>query len=139
VLARAHRVVANSPSLARLSAAADPVPVEVIPNGVDPLVFAPLPSTDTGADDAFRVLFVGRLHSQKNVAALIESAAALAALPGPPVVVEIVGDGPERPALARRADQTGAAAVLRWPAGSTAGPAGCYRRARLHQPSFTRA
>jgi len=130
VLARARRVVANSPSLARLSAAADPVPVEVIPNGVDPLVFAPQEVPDAGADGAFRVLFVGRLHAQKNVAALIESAAALAALPGPPVVVEIVGDGPERVALAQRAEQTGATAVLRWHGWlDKQDVLACYRRA----------
>jgi len=130
VLARARYVVANSPSLARLSASADPVPVDVIPNGVDPLVFAPQQSADTSADDAFHVLFVGRLHSQKNVAALIESAAALAALPGPRIVVEIVGDGPERPALAQRAEQTGAAALLRWHGWlGKQDVLACYRRA----------
>jgi glycosyltransferase involved in cell wall biosynthesis len=114
VLRRACAVVANSNSLARLSEAADPFPVQIIPNGVDPLAFAPQGSVDCGAENEFRILFVGRLHSQKNVGALLESAAALAALPGARVVVEIVGDGPERPALTKRAEQTGAARVLRW-------------------------
>ncbi len=114
VLRDAHAVVANSASLARLSEAADPFPVEVIPNGVDPSVFAPAAAEGAGAAGEFRILFVGRLHTQKNVEALIESAAALLALPGPPIALEIVGDGPEREALDSLARSTGAARVLRW-------------------------
>jgi len=114
VLRRACAIVANSDSLARLSESSDPFPVKVIPNGVDPLAFAPDGGVERAAENEFRILFVGRLHSQKNVGALLESAAALAALPGPPVVVEIVGDGPERTALAKLAERTGAARVLRW-------------------------
>jgi len=131
VLARACAIVANSQSLARLSAAADPFPVEVIPNGVDPQAFAPEQATSASKDE-FRMLFVGRLHSQKNVGMLLESAAALAALPGPRVVLEIVGDGPERPALEALAARTGAARVLRWQ-GWLAKPdvLACYRRAHV--------
>jgi glycosyltransferase involved in cell wall biosynthesis len=131
VLARACAIVANSPSLARLSASADPFPVEIIPNGVDPLIFAPAQTT-SASEDEFRILFVGRLHAQKNVGMLLESAAALAALPGPRVVLEIVGDGPERTALEKRSEQTGAAAVLRWH-GWLDKPAvlACYRRAHV--------
>ncbi len=132
VLRRARAVVANSESLARLSEASDPFPVCVIPNGVDPLAFAPEASSERGVAGAFRILFVGRLHSQKNVGALLESAAALAALPGLPVVVEIVGDGPERPALTKLAEQTGAARVLRWHGWLDKQQVlACYRRAHV--------
>lgn len=132
VLRRACALVANSDSLARLSESADPFPVRVIPNGVDPLAFAPEKGVERGAEDAFRVLFVGRLHSQKNVGALLASAAALAALPGPPVIVEIVGDGPERPALTKLAEQTGAARVLRWHGWLDKQQVlACYRRAHV--------
>jgi glycosyltransferase involved in cell wall biosynthesis len=132
VLRRASAVVANSDSLARLSEASDPFAVQVIPNGVDTLAFAPDGAVERGAEDAFRILFVGRLHSQKNVGALLESAAALAALPGPPVVVEIVGDGPERSALAKLAEQTGAARVLRWHGWlDKQRVLACYRRAHV--------
>lgn len=128
VLRRACAIVANSASLAQLSEAADPFPVEVIPNGVDPATFAPQPAASPSAD-AFRILFVGRLHSQKNVGMLIESAAALAAEPGPRVVLEIVGDGPERAALEQLAERTGAAALLRWHGWlDKAGVLDCYRR-----------
>ena len=132
VLRRARAVVANSESLARLSEASDPFPVCVIPNGVDPLAFTPEASSERGVAGAFRILFVGRLHSQKNVGALLESAAALAALPGPPVVVEIVGDGPERPALTKLAEQTSAAGVLRWHGWLDKQQVlACYRRAHV--------
>lgn len=132
VLRRACAVVANSDSLARLSESADPFPVKVIPNGVDPLAFAPEGSVEPGAENEFRILFVGRLHSQKNVGALLESAAALATLPGPRVVVEIVGDGPERPALAKLAEQTGVTRVLRWHGWLDKQQVlACYRRAHV--------
>jgi glycosyltransferase involved in cell wall biosynthesis len=116
VLRDAQAVVANSASLAKLSEAADPFAVQVIPNGVDPSLFAPAAAAaNTGETaDEFRVLFVGRLHTQKNVEALIESAAALLALPGPPLALEIVGDGPERAALESLAQRTGAARSLRF-------------------------
>jgi glycosyltransferase involved in cell wall biosynthesis len=112
VLRGACAVVANSESLARLSQAADPIAVAVIPNGVDHDAFAP---AQGGAPDAcepdrgarFRIVFVGRLHEQKNVHLLIDSTAALAALPGPSVSLEIIGDGPERPALVARAAALG--------------------------------
>jgi glycosyltransferase involved in cell wall biosynthesis len=131
VLARACAIIANSQSLARLSASADPFPVEVIPNGVDPQVFAP-EQTTSASEDEFRMLFVGRLHSQKNVGMLLESAAALAVLPGPRVVLEIVGDGPERPALEKLAAQVGAAEALRWH-GWLGKPdvLACYRRTHV--------
>jgi glycosyltransferase involved in cell wall biosynthesis len=132
VLRRACAIVANSDSLARLSESSDPFPVKVIPNGVDPLAFAPDESVGRAAENEFRILFVGRLHSQKNVGALLECAAALAALPGPRVVVEIVGDGPERPALTKLAEQTGAAGVLRWHGWLDKQQVlACYRRAHV--------
>jgi len=138
VLRRACAVVANSDSLARLSESSDPFPVKVIPNGVDPLAFAPEGSVERAVENEFRILFVGRLHSQKNVGALLESAAALAALPGRRVVVEIVGDGPERPALAKLAEQTGAACVLRWHGWLDKQQVlACYRRAHVFvNPSY---
>ncbi len=131
VLARACAIVANSQSLARLSASADPFAVEVVPNGVDPIAFAPERAA-RAPEDEFRILFVGRLHSQKNVGVLLESVAALVALPGPRVVLEIVGDGPERAALEQRATETGATAVVRWH-GWIDKPAllGCYQRAQV--------
>lgn len=140
VLRRAAAIVSNSPSLARLSETADPFPVEIIPNGVDPQLFAPAAARDE-PDDAFRILFVGRLHSQKNVAALVESAAALSALPGPPVTLEIVGDGPERGALEKLFARSGATLALRWHGWlGKQDVVACYQRAHVVvNPSFYEA
>ena len=138
VLKRARVIVANSASLARLSESIDPFPVQVIPNGVDASIFAPGAASARHADDEFRILFVGRLNVQKNVDALIESMAALAALPGPRAVLEIVGDGSERPALERLAAQRGVATSLHW-SGWLAKPAVIARYQRAHvfvNPSF---
>lgn len=137
LLKRACAVVANSESLARLSESIDPFPVQVIPNGVDTSVFMPA-ATPHDAGDAFRILFVGRLNIQKNVDALIESIATLATLPGPRAILEIVGDGPERPSLERLATQRGVAASLRW-SGWLAKPEviASYQRADVFvNPSF---
>ena len=140
VLRRATAIVANSPSLAQLSMAADPFPVEIIPNGVDPLVFAP-DAANAAPDDEFRILYVGRLHSQKNVAALVTSAAALSALPGPPVVLEIVGDGPERGALEKLFERSGATLALRWQGWlAKQDVVTCYQRAHVVvNPAFYEA
>jgi glycosyltransferase involved in cell wall biosynthesis len=132
VLRRASAVVANSDSSARLS---EPPTVRGAGHPErrrSARVRAGRCRRARRAEDAFRILFVGRLHSQKNVGALLESAAALAALPGPPVVVEIVGDGPERPALAKLAEQDRAARVLRWHGWlDKRRVLACYRRAHV--------
>ena len=140
VLRRATAIVANSPSLAQLSTVADPFPVEIISNGVDPEVFAPDPAK-TAPDTEFRILYVGRLHSQKNVAALVASAVALSALPGPPVVLEIVGDGPERGALEKLFERSGATLALRWQGWlAKQDVVSCYQRAHVVvNPAFYEA
>lgn len=140
VLRRAKAIVANSPSLAALSTAADPFPVEIIPNGVDPAFFAPDPAA-IAPDDEFRILYVGRLHSQKNVAALIASAVRLAALPGPRVVLEIVGDGPERHALDELFARSAATLTLRWHGWlAKQDVVACYQRAHVVvNPAFYEA
>src|SRR5258706_6724537 len=74
VLSNAAAVVANSPGLAELSSRADPVPVSVIPNGVDLERFRP---AERPPADPFRFLFVGRLNEQKNVRLLLEASADL--------------------------------------------------------------
>jgi glycosyltransferase involved in cell wall biosynthesis len=140
VLRRATAIVANSPSLAQLSTTADPFPVEISPNGVDPRVFAPDPAK-AAPNTEFRILYVGRLHSQKNVTALVESAIGLCALPGPPVVLEIVGDGPERGALEKLFERSGATLALRWHGWlGKADVVTCYQRAHVVvNPAFYEA
>lgn len=96
ILRRARAVVANSPGLAQKSERADPVPVRVIPNGVDTAFFRP--AEGAHAQAPFRVLFVGRLHELKNVDLLLASLAALRD-EGIALRVDLVGDGPERASL----------------------------------------
>ena len=110
----ARAVVANSESLARLSQSADPVPVQVIPNGVDADFFAPDPQIGAMVDPVFRILFVGRLHEQKNVAMLLRVLADLRERTTTPMHVDIVGDGPLRKQLAELAQSLGLSAQVVW-------------------------
>lgn len=117
VLRRADAVVANSASLARLSENADPIPVRVIPNGVDTLLFRPATPDERGADDVFRILFVGRLVPQKDVAALLLAVAQSRRGASKRIALDIVGDGPDRAGLekvARELDLTQCATWHGW-------------------------
>ena len=68
--------------------------IVVVPNGVAEEFFRS-PSERAGHDGPFRLLFVGRLAPQKNVARLLEAIAATTR----PVELAIVGDGEERALL----------------------------------------
>ena len=93
ILRHARVIVAPSIGLKRLSEAADLVSVRVIPNGVDGTFFKPLEKRDPGR---LVLLFVGRLHWQKNVSALVFILEEIRSRFGLPAVARIVGDGPER-------------------------------------------
>lgn len=110
VLSRSIAVVANSPGLAKMSQAADPIPVVSIPNGVDLDAFRP-----AGAPPAepFNFLFVGRFNEQKNVQSLLD-AAALLRDDGRAFRLSIVGDGPLRDELVHRADTLQLGDQLQW-------------------------
>lgn len=112
VLGRARAVIANAPGLARKSESRDPVPVHVIPNGVDTEVFQPS-RTSEARGERFRILFVGRLHELKNIHMVLRSAARLEA-DGIAVSIDLVGDGPERPALEALAAELGLAPRVTW-------------------------
>jgi glycosyltransferase involved in cell wall biosynthesis len=95
ILRNSAAVTANSTGLKEISERTDAVGVKVIPNGVDAERFAP--SVDGPvANDAIRLLFVGRLQEQKNIAFLLQQ---FAALPAGQFELRIVGDGPLKPAL----------------------------------------
>jgi glycogen synthase len=105
LLPGADAVIALTPSTARLLRA-DGIPdgrVQVIPPGYDPALF------EAGWADPFpglprpRVAYLGRLAPQKNVGTLLE---AFARLPAATQLL-LIGDGPDRPALERRAQQFG--------------------------------
>jgi glycosyltransferase involved in cell wall biosynthesis len=93
ILRHALAIVAPSIGLKQLSEAADPVSVRVIPNGVDTTFFAP--ATDQKHFPLI-LLFVGRLHWQKNVSALLSILDVIRSRFGLPAIARIIGDGPER-------------------------------------------
>ncbi len=77
-------------------------PLTIVPQiGVDPEVFAPAPQQRDGA--TFVVGYLGRLVPEKGVLDLVE---ALAQLPRH-VRLRLVGDGVQRPLIARRASRLG--------------------------------
>lgn len=98
ILRHAREIVAPSIGLKRLSEAADPVSVRVIPNGVDTTFFAPIPpgAPKDQKDLPLTLLFVGRLHWQKNVSALLRILDVIRSRFGLPAVARVIGDGPER-------------------------------------------
>ena len=72
----------------------------VLPNGVEDRHFLDRP-TGAASTRALRLLFVGRLSPQKNVALLLDALAELSE----PVELAIVGDGEERQRLMQKADK----------------------------------
>jgi glycosyltransferase involved in cell wall biosynthesis len=96
----AKAVVANSPSLAELAQAADPVSVTVIPNGVDTQYYRPSDNNIEvkAAPAPLRLLLVGRFHRQKLIPETIRWLAQVKSQ-GIDFLVTIVGDGPERDAV----------------------------------------
>lgn len=95
VIATTEELRAHAATLARR--------VELIPNGVDTRLFAPAPPRPPG--EPRRVLYVGRLAPEKNLAALVRAAALLAGRV--PVRLVLVGAGPEEGALRRQASEDG--------------------------------
>lgn len=99
----------------------------LVANGVDPDEFA-VPR----ADDRLRYLFVGRHVSQKGIDDLLEAAAMARKRIEDGFVVELAGDGPERPRLERKARDLGLSGNVRF-LGSLSRPhlLEAYRRASI--------
>ena len=113
VLRHSRAIVANSDGLKAAAEAADPFPVQVIPNGVDTEFWSPAPSPPPPTP--FRFLFVGRLQPQKNVGWLLDCFAELtedATLP--PWELHVVGDGPLSGELKTQATRLGLAPRVHW-------------------------
>lgn len=79
----------------------EPARVHVLPNYVEPSVWTPQHQPPAG-DTAFRLVFFGRFTEQKNLAALIEAAAATE------TALTLVGAGPLEEALRAQASSSGA-------------------------------
>lgn len=119
IVARADAVTAiSSDTAARLAALAPGARVAVIPFGA--AVDAPDAPIPRPPADGFALLFVGRLVERKGVRVLLDAVHRLAA----DVTLDVVGDGPERAALAAQAARLGLAARVRFhgtvPAGALA-------------------
>lgn len=112
LLREARAVVANSPGLKTLSESADPLPVQVIANGVDADFFSPRAAARLPGP--FRFLFVGRFQTQKNLPWLLRRLATLGAQNLPPFTIDLVGDGPQRTELTRLAESLGLAPFVSW-------------------------
>jgi glycosyltransferase involved in cell wall biosynthesis len=113
VLRNACAIVANAEGLQKLSEKADRYPVRVIANGVDADFFQPAPtrSTSSLSDDSLRLLFVGRLHEQKNLRFLFQQLARISAAT---FELQLVGDGPQKKQLQDLASELGIAQRLTW-------------------------
>jgi phosphatidylinositol alpha-mannosyltransferase len=77
--------------------------IRVVPNGVDESLFRE--PRRSAAGGPLRLLYVGRLAVEKNVARLIDAVAQVKS----EVRLTVVGDGPQRAELLRRADAAGLA------------------------------
>jgi 2-deoxystreptamine N-acetyl-D-glucosaminyltransferase/2-deoxystreptamine glucosyltransferase len=105
LLPGADAVIALTPSTAR-QLRADGIPagrVHVIPPGYDPALFARAAADPFPGLPRPRVAYLGRLAPQKDVGTLLE---AFAYLPSGTRLL-LVGDGPDRAALQRRAQRFG--------------------------------
>jgi len=102
----AKAVVANSPSLAELAQAADPVSVTFIPNGIDAQYYRPRSDVGGVENAPLRLLLVCRFHRQKFVPETIRWLAQ-AKHRGVDFLVSIVGDGPERDVVKSTIEEVG--------------------------------
>ena len=100
VLRRAAAVTAVSSALAE--AAARALGRDSSEIALTPMPLAPVSAPAPAAGGRHGAVFVGRLTPQKHVGDLLE-ALALLGRRGQPLELTIVGDGPERPVLERRA------------------------------------
>ena len=104
IFKNARAVCAPSQGLKELSEKTDPVPVQVVPNGIDTDLFRSDPERRSKVPT---LLSVGRLHAQKNVGYLLNLVAAIKRRTE--IKAQIIGDGPERTSLEETAAALGIA------------------------------
>jgi phosphatidylinositol alpha-mannosyltransferase len=108
-LGELHARIAVSREAARYVSAHFPGEYRIVPNGVDTARFCPRADLPSAAPaPALRLLFVGRCDPRKGLATLLDALALAGHSAGggagrPRLHLRVVGDGPERHRLARRA------------------------------------
>jgi glycosyltransferase involved in cell wall biosynthesis len=98
ILRAARAVVANSRGLKEMSENKDPVPVLIIPNGVDTTFFVPVQRARVSGAPV-RLLFVGRFQLQKNLLWTLDQLPLVRDACEQDFLLDMVGDGPQKPAL----------------------------------------
>ncbi len=115
VLRSATTVIANSKDLAKRSEVSDPLPVLVIPNGVDTDFFSPFRNRfEKNNRKVIRLLFVGRFQRQKDVPGLIRKLALVRENYKLTFTLTLAGDGPERAKAQKVAVDNGLSEVTEW-------------------------
>jgi glycosyltransferase involved in cell wall biosynthesis len=111
ILIEASSVTAPAPGLKELSEKSDPIPVSVIPNGVDTTVYRPEKRREI---TEIVLLSVGRLHPQKSPFRLLEIVQAIRVNGGVPARAIMIGDGPERARLEQYAREHQLSAAVKF-------------------------
>ena len=107
-------VVANSSGLKEMSERADPFLVRVIPNGVDTDFFRPLKRSKKRENGLFKILFVGRFQSQKNLFYLLDRFEEFCRADFQAFILHLVGDGPQKTDLRNHAEKLGIQDKIVW-------------------------
>ena len=113
IFENALAVASPSDGLKRMARAADPVSVEVIPNGVDFEFFKP-PEEGKESENVFTFLFVGRFQAQKNLLFMIEQFARFKQEFGDGFILRFVGDGPQKKEMVDFCEKSGIGKQTRW-------------------------
>ena len=88
--------------------------MHIVGNVIDTRLFAPPAAGRRHHDEPVRLLAVALLSDKKGLAVLLDALARRAADGRPPVTLDVVGDGPERPALDARARDLGLDGAVRF-------------------------
>ncbi len=99
-------VLLSAKGLATYGAACADAHLTVLPSGIDRLPTAPVPAELVWPADVLRVLYVGRLAPEKNLAVLLQ-AVRIAADAGVQAHLVLVGEGPQRDWLRAEAGRLG--------------------------------
>ncbi len=114
IFANALAVVCPSHGLKKLAQETDPVPMTVIPNGVDAEFFRQGNRQAESKNSAPSFLFVGRFQDQKNLPFTIKQFSRFQRSYGKDFSLHMVGDGPLKNELVELAAKSGILDRIRW-------------------------